>query len=48
MRGFRRPLGDVGAGSIDGADPGFLQEIVILGRDDAATDDEDVARALAL
>ena len=41
-------FGDVGAGAVDRADAGFFEEIVILGRDDAATDDEDVARALAL
>jgi hypothetical protein len=37
-------LRNVGAGAEDRADPSFLQEIVILGRDHAADDNKDVAR----
>src|ERR1700739_881056 len=43
---FGGGCGDVGAGAVDGANPGFFQEIVVFGGDDAATDDEDVGRAL--
>ncbi len=39
---------DVGAGAVDRADPGLLQEIVILRRDDAAADDQNVAGAFLL
>ncbi len=41
-------IGDVGAGVVDGGGAGVRQEVVILGRDDAAADDEDVAGALLL
>src|SRR5204862_1177136 len=39
---------DVGAGPVDRANPGLLEKIIILRRDDAAAHDEDVADTLAL
>ena len=35
-------------GPVDRADPGHFEEIVILGRDDAADNHQNVARAIAL
>src|SRR5262249_13798039 len=37
---------DVGAGPVDGADAGALQLVVVLGRDDAAPDDQNIAAVL--
>src|SRR5208283_14585 len=45
---FGGGFGDVGAGAVDRADTGFFQEIIVLGRDDAADDNEDVGCPLAL
>src|SRR5882762_6840977 len=45
---FGGGFGDVRAGAVDRADPGLFQEIIVLGRDDAADDDEDVAGTLTL
>ena len=41
---FGGGFGDVGAGPVDRGNPGALQKIVVLGRDDAAADDENVSR----
>src|SRR5215471_2144429 len=41
-------FGDVGAGAVDRADAGYFEEIVVLRRDDAAADDQNVAGTFAL
>ena len=38
-------LGDVGAGAVNGADARGLEEIVVLGRDDAAADHQNIVRS---
>ena len=45
---FGGGCGDVGAGAVDCADPGFFEESVVLGWDYAAADDEDIGRTFAL
>ncbi len=45
---LERGNGELGAGPKDGGGAGLVEELVVLGRDDAPADDQDVGPALLL